>query len=59
MVRMSSRTRALLEDVERAARLRAEFPDHVGVDHRGLDVCVPRVLLNLPDIDAVQQQSGF
>jgi hypothetical protein len=30
----------------------------VGVDHRGLDVRVPEVLLDLPDIHPVEQQVG-
>jgi len=46
----SSLTRALLEDVERAARLGAELLDHVGVDHGCLDARVPEVFLNLPDV---------
>ena len=38
-----------------AARPRAELFDHMGVDHRRLDVGVPQLILNLPNVDPVQQ----
>ena len=45
-----------LKEVRGAARRIPEFPDDVGVDHRRLDVGVTEVLLDLPDVHAVQQQ---
>ena len=44
------------EDVERTSRWVAQFLYDVGVDHGRLDVRVPQVLLDLPDIHAVEQQ---
>jgi hypothetical protein len=52
----SSRPRALVDDVERAARGVSELLDYVCVDHRRLDVRVPQVFLDLSDVHAVQQQ---
>lgn len=49
---------ARLNEVERTAGRSAEFLDHVGVDHRRLDVGVSEVLLDLPDVHAVQQEMG-
>ena len=48
--------RASPEIVDRTARRRSQFLDDVVIDHRRLDIRVPEVLLNLPDIDAVEQQ---
>ena len=47
-----------MNHVEWAASGRAEFPHNVGVDHRRLDVRVPEVFLDLPDVHPVQQQMG-
>ena len=48
--------RAGAQDVERTLRRTAEFLDDVRVDHRGLDMRVAEVLLNLTDVDAAEQQ---
>jgi hypothetical protein len=47
---MSSR----LQYVEWTSRRSAQLLDHVRVDHRRLDVGVSEILLNLPDVDAVE-----
>ena len=44
------------EKVQGAARRRAELIDHMGIDHRRLDVGVPQVLLNLQDVDPIEEQ---
>src|SRR5439155_24936456 len=48
--------RASCENVERTARRGSQFFNDVRIDHRRLDIRVPQILLNLPDIDAVEQQ---
>ena len=45
-----------MKHVERARGRVTQVLDDVGVDHRRLDVDVPEVLLDLPDVHAVQQQ---
>ena len=49
---------AILKEVRRAARRVPEFLHDVRVDHRRLDVGVAEVLLDLPDVHAVEQQMG-
>ena len=44
------------ESVKRTPWRVTEFLHHVSVDHRRLDIRVSQVLLDLPDIDAVEQQ---
>jgi hypothetical protein len=53
---VSRRDLARSEDVKRTPRGIAELLDHVRVDHRGLHVGVPEVLLNLPDVYSVEEQ---
>jgi hypothetical protein len=52
----SSSARVRSKNVKRTARWTAQFPDHVGIDHRRFDVGVPEIFLNLPDVDTIQQQ---
>jgi hypothetical protein len=47
--------RAGAKDVERTLGRTAELLHDVRIDHRRLDMRVTEVLLNLPDIDAVEQ----
>jgi hypothetical protein len=49
-------TRALLQHVEWTSRRIAKFFDNVGVDHCRLDAGVAEVLLDLPDVHAIQQE---
>jgi hypothetical protein len=44
------------ENVKRTARWAPQFLHDVGVDHRGLDVRVAQVLLDLPDVDPVEEK---
>jgi hypothetical protein len=53
---ITSRLRRSEKNVQRTARRVAEVLDDVRVDHGGLDVGVPEVVLNLADVHAVQQQ---
>jgi hypothetical protein len=48
--------RAGAKDVERTSRGIAEFLGHVGVHHGRLDIGVPQVFLDLPDIHTVQKK---
>jgi hypothetical protein len=43
-------------DVEWTLRWSAELLDDVRVDHRGLDMRVTEILLNLSDVHAVEQE---
>ena len=49
---------ACAQDVERTLRRSAKPLDDVRADHRGLDVRVAEVFLNLADVYAVEQKVG-